>query len=196
MESILAAARAMSWAEIVGTVFGLWSVMLTVRARVACWPTGIVSVVAYGILFLQIRLYADALLQVFFTATSFWGWWLWVRGGENHGELPVSRLLPRERWRIGLVTVVAIAVAAWMFRSYTDAHLPFWDSTIAGGSVAAQLLLMKKKIESWWLWIAVDVLSVGVYVYKAVYLTAILYAVFLFLAVKGLRAWNAGFATA
>jgi nicotinamide mononucleotide transporter len=186
----------MSVAEIVGVVFGLLSVWLTVRRSIWCWPTGIVSVAAFAILFFDIKLYADMGLQIFFLATSFMGWYYWLRGGRNNTELPITTLTPNQVALIGLGLIASVFAVGYLFSMYTDAHIPFWDSTASGMSVLAQLLLMRKKLESWYLWIAVDVLSIGIYIYKDVLLTAGLYVVFLLLAIGGLLEWRKALRTA
>ncbi len=190
MEPLLAQLQSMSPAEVAGTVFGVLCVVLTVRAHVASWPAGIVSSLAYFALFLDVRLYADALLQLFFVATSLAGWRLWVRGGTGQAPLQISKLSRRERQVTAGWMVAAILVSAALFTHFTDASLPLADSTIAGMSLAAQLLLMRKKLESWTLWIAVDVLSIGVYFHKGIVLTGFLYCVFLVLAVRGHFEWK------
>lgn len=180
----------MSAYEIVGVVFGLLSVLLTVRQNIWCWPTGIVSVAAFAVLFLQSKLYADAGLQIFFLATSCHGWYWWLHGGLNQTELSISRLTLAQKVWFGLALVVCIVMTGSWLSLYTDASIPFWDASASGGSVLAQLLLMRKKLETWYLWIAVDVLSIGIYLYKEIYLTAFLYVIFLFLAAGGLMAWR------
>jgi nicotinamide mononucleotide transporter len=176
--------------ELAGVAFGLLSVWLTVKASIWCWPTGIISVAAFGLLFLEIKLYADMLLQVFFLVTSFLGWYFWLRGGRDRTELPVSTLSRAQVAMLGVGLAVSIYAVGYMFSTYTDAHIPFWDATASGMSVLAQLLLMRKKLENWYLWIAVDVLSIGIYIYKQVYLTAGLYVIFLVLAIGGLVEWS------
>lgn len=180
----------MSIYEVVGVAFGLLSVWLTVRRSIWCWPTGIISVSAFGILFFEIKLYADMMLQVFFLATSFIGWYFWVRGGPDNAGLPISTLSTAQIMLLMAGLAISIFIVGYMFSTYTDAHIPFWDATASGMSVMAQILLMRKKIENWYLWIAVDVLSIGIYIYKEVYLTAGLYIVFLFLATGGLIEWR------
>lgn len=175
--------------EILGTITGLASVILTIRRSIWLWPIGLVSVAAYAVLFFQIKLYADAGLQVFYVITSLQGWYWW-RKGDQRDDLPVSWLTPSQRGLSAAATLVAIALSGWAFARYTDAHLPFWDALASGGSVTAQILMMRKKIENWHLWLFVDVLYVGIYIYKQVYLTAGLYAVFLVLAWLGLQAWR------
>jgi nicotinamide mononucleotide transporter len=177
-------------AEIVGTVFGLISVYLTVRRNIWCWPTGIICTVAYTYLFYDIKLYADMLLQVFFTITSVLGWYWWLHGGQDQEELPLTFLTARQKVTLAIFLPIAIGVVGAAFARYTDAHLPFWDATASGTSVAAQILMMRKKIENWVLWVFVNILSIGIYIYKHVYLTAGLYIVFLILAVLGFLEWR------
>jgi len=176
--------------EVVGTLFGLWSVILTVRQHIGCWPAGIVSVSAYAVLFYQVRLYADMALQVFFIGTSLYGWYAWKRGGVGRTALPIRTLTWRGRFLWIVVLTPVIWAASTALRRYTDASLPVWDTTASTLSVAAQLLLMRKIFENWVLWIAVDVLSIGIYVVKEVFLTAGLYAVFFGLATAGFFAWR------
>ncbi len=176
--------------EIVGVAFGLLSVYLTVRENIWCWPAGLVSVVAYAALFFEIKLYADMLLQAFFFITSVQGWYLWRYGGSNRSELPISFLSRRQAISMLVGLVAAVAIIGVLLDRFTDASIPFWDATISGGSVLAQLLLMRKKFENWYVWIAVDVISIGVYAYKGIYLTSGLYVVFLVLAIGGLLAWR------
>jgi nicotinamide mononucleotide transporter len=180
----------MSPYELVGVIFGLISVILTVRASIWSWPVGIISVIAFAVLFFEIKLYADMLLQAFFLVTGFIGWYDWKYGGANRTELPITLLTQRQRLAVGIGLILAIAAVGYAFDTYTDAHIPFWDAAASGASVVAQILLMRKKLENWYIWIAVDVLSIGIYIYKEVYLTAGLYVVFLGLAIGGLFAWR------
>lgn len=179
----------MSAWEWVGVVTSLICVVLCVRKSVWNWPVGIVSVVAFGVFFWQIKLYADVGLQVFFLLTGFWGWWLWLHGGDDHGALPIRRLSPRSRWFWAGVMVPAIWLVATVLRRYTDAALPYWDTLNTALQIAAQLLLMAKYLDTWPLWIAADVLSIGIYLAKGAYPTAGLYVVLLVLASLGCASW-------
>jgi nicotinamide mononucleotide transporter len=176
--------------EWIGTAFGILSVYLTVKQNLWCWPTGIISVIAFLVLFYEVKLYVDAALQVFFLVLSIQGWYGWVYGGTNKTELPVSHLNSSQTIALGAALLVCIGLTGYVFDNFTDAHIPFWDATASGLSVAAQLLLVRKKVENWYLWIAVDILSIGIYFYKTIYVTAGLYVVFLFLAISGLREWQ------
>jgi nicotinamide mononucleotide transporter len=176
--------------EWTGALTGLASVVLTVKRRVACWPVGLVSVAAYALFFFRLKLYADTGLQVFFFATSLYGWWHWARGGALHTAAPILVLSARRRMLTAMVLAVVVAVVATLLARFTDASLPFWDSLASALSVAAQVLLMWKIFENWALWIAVDVLSIGIYLYKGAYVTTVLYAIFLGLAVSGFIVWR------
>lgn len=185
----------MSNIEIIGVVFGLLSVYLTVKQSVWSWPTGIISVIAFWFLFFDIKLYADMILQGFYVITGFMGWYMWKFGGEKKTELKVSLLTATQRLKAVFILFPLVAAIGWGLRAYTDAALPFVDSFAAALSVVAQLLMMKKYFENWILWITVDVVSVGMYIVKGVYLTAGLYGVFLVLATMGLIEWYASLKT-
>lgn len=176
--------------EIVGVAFGLWSVWLTVKERILSWPVGIVNIGAFIILFYQVRLYADMGLQFFFLVLSIYGWWVWVH--PERGKAKVLVTLMSVPSRVGTVAASAMGVLALgtFLSHYTNAAVPYWDSTATMMSIMAQYLMARKKLECWVLWIAVDVLSVGIYLYKDLLLTAGLYVIFLVLASAGLLRWR------
>jgi len=176
--------------EWIGALSGLASVILTVRRKIACWPVGLVSVAAYAVFFFRLKLYADSGLQVFFFATSLYGWWHWARGGAANTAARIQILQAKERLIVGALLIVTVALVATLLSKLTDASLPLGDSLASALSVAAQLLLMRKVFENWVLWIAVDVLSIGIYLYKGAYVTTGLYAIFLALAISGFVAWR------
>lgn len=186
----------MSAWEIAGVLFGVVAVWLTVRQNVWCWPTGLVNVGLFIVVFWQARLYADMGLQVVYVALCAYGWWSWLHGGEGHGALRVSRAPARLLWAVAAGGAVAAFVLGVTLKRHTDASLPFWDSTTTSYSLAAQWLQTRKWIENWTVWIAVDILYVGIYVAKSLYLTAALYAVFLALAVRGHLEWRRDLAAA
>jgi nicotinamide mononucleotide transporter len=130
------------------------------------------------------------LLQQVFIAVSLWGWYQWKFGGPEHGRLPVSRLSRRGLIQCTVGWLASFAVLALFLSRFTDTDVPLTDGFLTAGSLVGQLLLSRKKIENWHVWIAVDLLYVGLYVYKKLFLTAILYAIFIALAVAGLRAWQ------
>jgi nicotinamide mononucleotide transporter len=192
MDALLMALRAMSVWEWFGTIFGIAGVVLTARRSVFCWPAWLVSIIAYGVFFTQIKLYADATLQIFFLVTSILGWLAWQKdkAGDAEAELPVTWTPTRERWAYLVLTVISSIGIGFVFDRYTDAHVPYWDAGCAGISVAAQILMMKRRIESWHLWVVVDVVYTALYATKGAWLTVILYAIFAVIAVGGLREWR------
>ncbi|HEX8200841.1 MAG TPA: nicotinamide riboside transporter PnuC [Isosphaeraceae bacterium] len=180
----------MTGIELLAVVLGLACVALTVRQHIACWPTGLAMVVLYIAIFYRAKLYSDMILQVVYVFLQIYGWHAWLRGGPNRTRLAVSRLSPRGAmgWAIaGFIGTVALG--STMSR-YTDASLPFVDAFATVASLIAQWLMGRKVLESWLVWIVVDIVSIGMYVSKRLNLTAGLYVVFLVLAVQGYLAWR------
>lgn len=166
------------------------SILLAARNSVHTWWTGIAGCVLFAIVFFLSRLYADTLLQLFFIGTSAVGWWQWLAGGAGGKTLPVTREAPS---RIILVMLAAIGVAVsygYILWRFTDAFAPFVDSLILTLSVAAQLLLMYRKYESWWFWLIVNMLSVALFSVRGLWITAGLYTAFWINAMVALIRWR------
>jgi nicotinamide mononucleotide transporter len=176
--------------EIIGATLGLISVWLTVRQNIWCWPTGLVMVALYAVVFFQAKLYADAGLQFVYIGLQIYGWYEWLYGGKDRGQLDVARITLRLGLVLGVVAVVATALMGYGLATRTDAALPYWDSTATVLSLVAQWMLARKLIESWFVWIAVDLLSIGIYMAKGLYPTTVLYAAFLVLAALGWIEWR------
>ena len=175
--------------EIIAVILGIANVGLLVRRSIWNYPFGMAMVALYFVIFREAKLYGDAGLQVFFFAVQGWGWWLWARAGGLAESVAVEWM----GWRARLAALALVAISAvgigWAMARFTDAALPYADATIAGGSVVAQVLLAMRRVENWALWIAVDVLSIGVYLARGLNLTAGLYVVFLVMATAGLIEW-------
>lgn len=146
--------------------------------------------VLYIFIFYQAKLYSDSFLQVIYVFFQFYGWWHWLHGGRERTSAPVTRLSPRAL--VGYLVAGILGSLLWGFgmARFTDAALPYPDAFVVVFSLIAQWLLARKVLESWYFWIAVDVLAIGVYFLKQLYLTSGLYAVFLVLAIFGLLAWK------
>lgn len=166
------------------------AVWLTARENVWCWPVGLVNVSLSALVFLDARLYSSMALQVVYLVLSVYGWYEWLHGGKDDGRLAVSRT--PARWLVGLfVAGVAFALAlGWFLRYRTDAALPFWDAGTTAFSLVAQWMITRKWLESWMVWIPVDVVYVGMYLSQGLHAFTGLYAVFLVLAVLGLLEWR------
>ena len=180
----------MSSLELLAALIGAISVYLSVRQNIWSWPTAIVNVVVYAVVFYQAKLYADMGLQVIYAALSIYGWYEWLYGGENRTELRVSRTGPRLGALLTGIALAGSALVGVLLRGATDAALPFIDSFLSSTSLVAQWMMTKKKLENWLVWIGVDVLYVGMFIFKHLYVTAGLYAVFLALAVRGHIDWR------
>lgn len=175
--------------EIIAVALGIANVALLVRRSIWNYPFGMAMVALYFGIFREARLYGEAGLQVFFFVVQGWGWWLWARAGGLARMVAVEWMTPRARAAaLALVAASSITIG-WSMARFTDAVMPYADATIAGASMVAQVLLAMRRIENWALWIAIDVLSIGVYLNRGLYLTAGLYVVFLALATAGLMQW-------
>lgn len=176
--------------EIVAFVLSLWMVACNMRVNPLGWPLAILASLLYCALFWRSKLYGDASLQIFFAALGAWGWWQWLRGTTSDGQLlPVRSLPARHRW-LALVAVLLVWPAlGWFLQHHTDTDVPYWDALPTAASVLGQFLLGRKFIENWPTWIAVNVVSVGLYAYKGLWLTVVLYAIFVALSFAGWRSW-------
>lgn len=180
----------LSWLEAVAFVFTLATVILNVRANVLAWPLGIVGTALYAVLFWGTKLYGDFSLQFVFIGSSIYGWTQWARGGEGATSLPVTGLS-----RQALAVHALVALSLWpllgaFFDRFTDTDVPYYDAFPTALSLVGQWLLAKKVLENWLFWIVADVVYIALYASKALYLTSLLYAIFLVLCVLGLREWR------
>lgn len=176
-------------------VFGLVSVWLSTRENILSWPTAIVNVGLYAVLFFREKLYADMGLQVIYLMLSVYGWYEWKFGGENRSELHVSRVTPRLAALLGAIGVAGSIALGTFLHQRTDAALPYLDATLSVFSLVAQWMMTRKILENWALWIALDVVYVWMFLaLKSLPFTGFQYSVFLLLAVLGLRDWRRSYA--
>lgn len=176
--------------ELISVVLSILTVLLNIRQNHWAWLLAIVSSATYGMVFYNTQLYGDMGLQVVFIVVSVWGWHSWLRGGAQHQPLHVTRL-DRAGWTASLAGwAVGFVLLAFSLKTWTNTDVPHADGFLTAGSLLGQVLLSRKKVENWHAWIAVDILYVGLYLYKHLVLTAILYAAFVVMAVVGLRAWK------
>lgn len=176
--------------ELLSFLLSVATVWLNIRQSHWAWLFAIISSATYGLVFYGSRLYGDMGLQLVFIAVSIFGWYQWLHGDDRHDKLPVTSLPARGRVLAGVAWLAGFVALAWFLKNYTDTDVPKSDAFLTAGSLVGQLLLSRKKIENWHVWIIVDVLYVALYLHKHLMLTAILYAVFVGMAVIGLRAWS------
>jgi nicotinamide mononucleotide transporter len=174
-------------AAVLTSVLGIW---LTTRRKLSSWPVILVSCVLYALVFRREKLYSDMLLQFVYFAFAIYGWWHWWRGLQEEGSVRVERLSSRG-FAAGMIFGAAGSFLLGYFMAhYTDAALPHIDAALTSFSLVAQFWSTRKHIANWWLWIVVDAIEIGVFVYKHLYLTSVLFAFLIFLAVVGLLSWQ------
>ncbi len=176
--------------ELISFILSIITVALNIRQMHWAWLFSILSSGLYAVVFLDARLYGDMGLQFVFILTSIWGWHQWLWGDRDHHSLKVSRLTMLGCVNSALTWMFSFALLAWFLKSFTDTDVPNADGFLTAGSLLGQVLLSRKKIENWLVWIIVDVLYIGLYLYKGLTLTAALYAVFVIMAIIGWRAWS------
>lgn len=179
-----------TWLELVAFWLSLAMVLANFAVHPMAWPLAIVSSLMYALLFAASRLYGEASLQIVFVVVAFWGWWQWLRGtGAGGKPLVVHRLKPAHRTAAAAATLAAWPLLGWLLHRYTDSDVPWLDALPTAGSLTGQFLLGRKLLENWFVWLVVNVFSVGLFAFKGLWLTVLLYALFALLSVVGWRAW-------
>jgi nicotinamide mononucleotide transporter len=179
-----------TWLELLAFVIALAMVACNLRVNPWAWPLAIVSSLLYALLFADAKLYGEASLQFVFVAVALWGWWQWLRGtGEDGAALRVRRLGVHARWLVLALTLAAWPLLGYLLSLATDSEVPYFDALPTVASITGQLLLGRKLLENWPTWLAVNIVSVGLFASKGLWLTVLLYALFALLSVVGWRAW-------
>lgn len=194
----------MSYIEFFGTIFSLWCVWLVAKNNILTWPVGMVGIVLFGFLFWQIQLYSDFIEQIYFFFMSIYGWWMWSSMKKTKQKTAQTKLKitlnSKQSNKIYVVVIVLGTIVMGYFVGHIDlyfpqifpeqASFPYLDAFTTVMSFAATILMAKKKIECWYLWILVDVIGVGLYFEKDVVFVSFLYLIFLFIATKGYFIWR------
>ena len=189
LDQLLALTIAKRW-EVLAVITGIISVYLSTRENIWSWPTALVNVALYFVVFYEAKLYADMGLQAVYFALSLYGWYEWLYGGENRTELHVSRSSQALGVRLAIIGIACAAILGTLLARFTDAALPYIDSATTSTSLVAQWMMTRKILENWAVWMAVDVVYVGMFIYKHLYLTSGLYTVFFVLAAMGYVQWK------
>ncbi|MCS5570943.1 MAG: nicotinamide riboside transporter PnuC [Pseudomonadales bacterium] len=178
--------------ELIGAASGLLCVWLIIRENIWNWPVGLAYALVSLLVFYKARLYSDLVLHVFYVFMNGYGWYYWLRGAgarSSGGRLVVARLRKRSASLLGVATVIGIVAMGWLFDYYTDADLAYWDSTTTVMSFAAMWMAAHKYIENWIVWLVIDVLATGIYIFKGIWPYAVLYGLYIPMAVWGWMAW-------
>lgn len=179
----------MSELEWAAAALVLINVMLVARRNVWNYPFALAAVSVYAVVFYDARLYSDMALQGFFFALNLYGWTNWLRARGDSG-VPVTWMAARDRWLWGVATVAAWLAWSLGMHRFTDAAAPWADGAIAMASIAAQWLLARRRVESWWLWILVDLIAVPLFAWRGLYATSAVYVLLLGISMAGLLEWR------
>jgi nicotinamide mononucleotide transporter len=189
----------MNWIEITAIAFTLICVWLTVRQNIWCWLTGIIGNVFLIIIFAKDRLYADLFLQVIYIGLGFYGWWMWLYGGANKTELPVSQTSARTWLQLAAIAFFGTFILAFALREFArtmdlqPASFLLWDSSTTVACLVAQWMLTKKLLESWFVWIATNISYIFLYAMKERFLLCLLQIILISLSVMGFVNWLKSF---
>jgi nicotinamide mononucleotide transporter len=187
--SLIAAWLTAHGLELAGAVTAVVGIWLTTRRLLICWPVTLVSIFLYMVVFYRAGLLSDALLQVFFVVFTLYGWWHWWRGVRQEGTVRVVPL-PRSSFIAALALGIPGSFVLGTLARHLHAALPYLDAVLMSYSLVASWWGARKHIANWWLWIVVDVVYIGEYIYKDLWPTALLYAGLVGLAILGLRDWR------
>ena len=194
----------MSYLEFFGTIFTAWSVWLAAKNKVSTWPLSLAGIILYGFLFYQVQLYSDLIEQIYYFVTSFWGWWLWTHPKDKDTtadgkELKVGYTSKKFNILSILIILVVTVVFGYLMTKIhillpsifpIAASFPYLDAFTTIMSFVATIYLAKRRIESWYIWILVDIIGIWLYYEKGVVLISILYFAFLLNAFRGHFEWK------
>ena len=178
--------------ELLGAILGILYIIFSIRQNILTWPIGIITSLLYIVVFFKSALYAAMGLQVYYVLISIYGWILWLRGKkENSKSLLPVQLVKKKLWiKIAAVSVIIYAVILFILLNFSDSDVPFMDSLTTSLSIVATWMLAKKYIEHWIIWIFVDIVSSGLYIYKNLWPTVVLFVVYTVMAFIGFTEWK------
>ncbi len=181
-----------NWIEVIGALAGFIYIFLEIKEDKLMWPVGIITSVFYIIIFFNSKLYADMGLQFYYVLISIYGWYWWVYGAKksNSKELPITKLDLKLGLTLLAISSLIFIIIGYYLDNYTDSNIPYWDAFTTALSITATWMLTRKIIEQWLVWIIVNIVSSGLYIYKELYITVALYFVFLVLAFVGYYQWK------
>jgi nicotinamide mononucleotide transporter len=182
--------------ELIGALLGLFYIYFSIRQHILTWPTGLLTSLLYIAVFFNSGFYADMGLQVYYAGISIYGWFYWLKGGKNrvvadsHEQVPVIKMSRKIMIGSIIVTIAIYIIILLILLHVTDSTVPYMDSLITALSITATWMLAKKIIEHWLIWIFVDLLSAGLYIYKELWPTVILFLIYTFMALIGYLEWK------
>jgi nicotinamide mononucleotide transporter len=180
----------MSLAEAAGFALAVLMVVCSIKELHWSWPLAIASSVLYFFVFQDSQLYGEAVLQIVFVVLALWGWWQWLRPSllKSQGS-DIQRMSPRAGWQTAITALALWPLVAFFLQHLTDSDVPWWDGFVTALSLVGQYLLGRKYLENWLIWIVVNGVSIGLFAYKGLWLTVLLYVIFLVMSGIGWRTW-------
>jgi nicotinamide mononucleotide transporter len=180
-----------NYIEVFGSIFGLIYLYFSIKQIIWLWPVGIISSLLYIFVFYKSKFYADMSLQVYYLVVSIYGWFYWEKDKEQqHDETHVVSSSVKEWFIFVFITFLLTVAIGYGLDNFTDSPLPYWDTFTTAGSIVATWMLARKYIDQWLFWIVVDFVSMGTYIYKSLYPTVILFAVYTVMAYIGYKSWK------
>ncbi len=177
-----------SWLELIAVLLALAMIVCNIIELHWGWPLAAISSVLYFFLFWSQRLYGEALLQVLFVVLALWGWSVWLRGIEG-APLPLTRMPARQRFTLTWMGCLLWLSTGAVLLNFTDTDVPWWDAFPTAFSLIGQYLLAHKRLENWAVWIIVNIVATGLFAWKGMWLTTLLYLMFIVLSVLGWHTW-------
>ena len=178
--------------ELIGTFIGLIYLWLEYRASIYLWIVSIIMPAIYIFIYYEAGLYADFGINIYYLGAAVYGWLIWKYGNKTkeQKELPITSM-PKRNWlKLFIVFIIAQFVIAWALINFTDSNVPWWDAFTTALSIIGMWMLARKYLEQWWIWIVVDIVCVGLYMYKELYFTSGLYALYAIIAISGWWNWK------
>jgi len=175
--------------EATAVFFGIWSVVLARKNHIGVYPTGIVSTGIYMYVTVSVGLYADGFINLYYTLMSIYGWYAWTHVAQHEAERPITQLTPRA-WRWVLYAFIGLFMAFYIgLTEFTDSNVAWADATTTSLAFIAMALMARRHLEHWYFWLATNVISIPLYLYKELALTSFQFMVFTYLAYTGWRSW-------
>lgn len=179
-----------NWMDILGTTLGFWYIYLELKENAWMWVIGCVMPVVYFVVLLQHGVYGDCATEVYAFFAGLYGLYAWLSGKKQTGtELPITRTPRRMQLRLAFITIALWAVIATILK-HTDSTVAYLDALSTALYLVALWMLARKYIEQWWVWLACDAISTGLYIYKGVYGRALLYGIYTAMAFYGYQVWK------
>lgn len=178
--------------ELLGAILGILYIFFSIRQNILTWPTGLFTSVLYVVVFFQAKLYADMGLQIYYVVISIYGWYFWLQGKkpQEKQQIPVRLTSKQLRLKLIVASFVLYGLILIILLKFTDSDVPYMDTLTTALSIVATWMLAKKYIGHWIIWIFVDAVSAGLYVYKGLWPTAILFVIYTIMAVLGYIEWK------